>query len=211
MQSKDAMLMPVIRALGLDEACAQLLDKNEEIDVDSLNDVQAIYTLITRVGAALDVQEQAERFMGALEERINIVVHKLKFIEGSQRPKVLLAYDNELQQAIEDPYLRLLVETAGGRAYKPMLGDENPGLILVLAEKKNMYQLLGGLPDVLAQDEWKHTDAVKQNKVFLVDGQKKLTGNLVQIADDIELLAEIIFPQYFVFGEQGESWMKFEL
>lgn len=211
MQSKDAILTPIIEALGLDQACTQLLDKNEEINVEELGDIQAIYTLIVRVGEALDVQERAVALVEDLEERISIVIHKLKFIASDQRPKVLPMGDNELDQVIEDPYLRLLIETAGGRAYKPLLGDDNPGLLLFLAKEQSMYQLLGKLPAILAQEEWKHSDAVKQNKVFLIDGQKKLRGNLMHLAEDIELLAEIIFPQYFVFGEQGESWMKFEL
>jgi len=211
MQSKEAVLAPIIRTLGLDEACTQLLDKNEEINPYGITQIQDIYTLISHIGEALDVGERARSLVDELEERINIVIHKLKFIEASQKSKVLLAVDNQLQQDIDDPYQRLLIEAAGGRSYKSVLGDDNPGIIIVLAKDQNMYQLLSGLPLVLAEEEWRHTDAIKNNKVFLVDGQRKLDGNLVRVADDIELLAEIIFPQYFVFGEQGESWMKFEL
>jgi iron complex transport system substrate-binding protein len=211
MQNREAVLTPLINALDLDEACVKLLETNEEIDPIEISNIAQAYQLIADVGKALDVPHKAEALVDALEERINIVIHKLKFIEDGQKPKVLLLENNSLEDADERGYRRSLIEAAGGKPYKQELGDVNPGLIIFLAKEKGMYQLLGELPVILEQAEWKNTDAVKNNKIFLVDGIKHLQGNLLQIADDVELLAEILYPQYFVYGGSGESWLKFEL
>ncbi|MFC6099695.1 substrate-binding domain-containing protein [Olivibacter domesticus] len=210
MQNKEAILTPLINALDLDEACVKLLETNEEVNLLNITNIEQIYQWIADVGKALDVEKRAEALVEELEERINIVIHKLKFIEEGQKPKVLVVEHNALDDDGKG-YLRSIIETAGGKPYKPELGDTNPGLIVFLTKEKGMYELLGELPVTLEQVEWKNTDAVKNNKIFLVDGAKHLKGNLMQIADDVELLAEILYPQYFVYGGSGESWLKFEL
>lgn len=210
MQNKEAVLTPLINALDLDEACVKLLETNEEVNPLNITNIEQIYQVIADVGKALDVEKRAETLIEELEERINIVIHKLKFIEEGQKPKVLVVEHNALEDDGKG-YLRSIIETAGGKPYKPELGDTNPGLIVFLTKEKGMYELLGELPVTLEQAEWKNTDAVKNNKIFLVNGAKHLQGNLMQIADDVELLAEILYPQYFVYGGSGESWLKFEL
>lgn len=211
MQNKEAILIPLINAFGLDEACVKLLEKNEEIDPLGIISTEQVYQFITDVGQALDVTETAQTLVEDLQERINIVIHKLKFIEEGQKMKVLLVDSTFADEDDEKGYRRSLIEAAGGKSFKPELGDNNPGLIIFLTKEGGMYQLLGELPLMLKQGEWKNTDAVKNNKIFLVDGAKRLQGNLMQIADDVELLAEILYPQYFVYGGSGESWLKFEL
>jgi hypothetical protein len=34
-------------------------------------------------------------------------------------------------------------------------------------------------------------------------------GGSLDIVDKAELLAEIIYPKQFIFGYEGESWIKF--
>lgn len=210
-QNKEAVLTPLIKALGLDEACTKLVAANEEINSLDITKIEQVYELITAIGTALDVPENATTLVEDIEERVNIVVHKLKFIEEGQKLKVLLVGDALSEEDDNKEYFRSLIETAGGKSYKTELGDINPGLIIFLAKRKSIYQLLGELPAILEQSEWKNTEAVKNNKVFLVDATKHLQGNIIQVADDVELLAEILYPQYFVFGGSGESWLKFEL
>ena len=202
-------LRSLLKALDLDEACEQLLEITETSKIEQLTDVQQVYELISHIGQLFDVSAKAEEIRESLAERINIIIHKLKFIAEDQRPRVaLLRNGNEL---VRDNYLYTLVKTAGGRIYEPNTADNEASADLLIFLAEGMYQLLGELPVIVDQPIWKESDAIKKNKVFLIESNNHLQGNLLQIADDIELLAEIIYPQYFVYGENGESWMKFEL
>lgn len=204
-------LVAVIKALGLDEACVKLLENDIISRMAKLHQVDDVYEHIAVVGSKLNVSEKAGRLVEELAERTNIIVHKLKYIPDSQRPSVKIVVEDDLTHGAE-AYVNTVIKTAGGRVYAETgLADDGPELFIFLARNKSMFQLLGEVPALLAEEEWENTPAIKQNKVFLVDGEKHLRGALPEIADDVELLAELLYPQYFVFGQEGESWMKFEL
>ncbi|QNL50424.1 hypothetical protein H8S90_02025 [Olivibacter sp. SDN3] len=203
-------LVSVVKALELDEACVQLLEKYD-LGIDSIKTLSGVYDFILKVGDILNVTERASSLKESFEERINIVVHKLKFIDEDQRPRVGIIDNISSADVVQDAYLDSLVRTAGGKV--PMEGgvDLEPELLLVISKEKPIHELLFDLPSLLEQPMWKETAAVKNNKVFLLDGSKGLTKDVSKVADDVELLAEIMYPNYFIFGGDGESWMKFEL
>jgi len=208
MQNTDRFV-PLLKALGLDAACAQLLEVEEVIDVEQITAIQQVYHFIDHIGQLFDVAAKADELRENLEERINIIIHKLKFIDEQQRPIVALV--NEEGTLAHNNYLHTLVKTAGGRIYREGAIDQQENASTLIFFADGMYHMLGDLPQLLDQPAWKDSDAVKHNKVFLVEHTQHLSGNLLQLADDIELLAELIYPQYFVFSESGEGWMKFEL
>jgi len=208
MQNTDGFV-PLLKALDLDAACAQLLEVEEASDLEQITDIGQVFELINHIGRLFDVSPQAASLRETFEERINIIIHKLKFIDQQQRPFVALIHEDG--SLANHNYLHTLIRTAGGRVYQANEPDvqESAGTLIFLAD--GMYHMLGGLPQLLDQPVWKDSDAVKHNQVFLVEHTQQLNGNLLQVADDIELLAELIYPQYFVFSESGEGWMKFEL
>ncbi len=204
-------LVAVIKALGLDEACVKLLENDVVSRARRLHHVDEVYEYITAIGAKLNVSEKASLLIEALAERTNIIVHKLKYIPDNQRPSVKIFVAGDADEGTEG-YINTVIKTAGGRIYTDSItGGEGPELFIFLAKNKSMFQLLGEIPALLADEEWENTPAIKQNKIFLIDGEKRLRGVLPEIADDVELVAEVLYPQYFVFGQEGESWMKFEL
>lgn len=203
-------LVAIVEALAVDPACIQLLEKYD-LDTASIRTVTDVYTFIKQVGDILNVADKADVLCESLEERINIVIHKLKFIGEDQKPRVWVV-DNILSAgAVQDAYLDALVRTAGGKL--PMVGsaDLAPELLLIIAKEKPLHELLHVLPSVLDEPMWRETPAVKNNRVFLLDGRKRLTKDFSKVADDVEILAEMLYPTYFVYGGNGESWMQFEL
>ncbi|GAA4791254.1 hypothetical protein GCM10023231_18950 [Olivibacter ginsenosidimutans] len=202
---QDNGLRSLLEALDLDEACEQLLEIAETNKVEQLTDIQQVFDLISDIGRLFDVSAKAETLRENMEERIHIVIHKLKFIATDQRPRVALIQNGH--NLLRNHYLDTLIKTAGGRIVNP--DEADAGLLIFLAE--GMYQLLGELPVLLDQPQWKTSAAVEKNNVFLVEHSQHLQGNLLHAADDVELLAQLLYPQYFVFSESGASWMKFEL
>jgi len=53
--------------------------------------------------------------------------------------------------------------------------------------------------------------AVKNNRVFVADGNQYFNRPGPRIVDAVEILAEIINPKQFVFGYEGDGWIKFDL
>jgi len=51
--------------------------------------------------------------------------------------------------------------------------------------------------------------AVKSNRVYIADGNQYFNRPGPRIVDSIEILAEIIHPKQFIFGYEGDGWIKF--
>ena len=64
------------------------------------------------------------------------------------------------------------------------------------------------MPQLLQQPGFTAVKAVKNNRLYIV-GKDIYTGETLDIVDKAELLAEIIYPKQFIFGYEGEGWIKF--
>lgn len=173
---------------------------------------EELFRFIRKVGSDGDQTERAEELIFDLEERINIIKHKLKFIDEGQKPSVLVMSDVIPPVFETSHYLAHLIRIAGGKMYDAEIAEGkrfNPDVILLVAEQ--MERMFGGLANLLTLDEWQQTNAVKNNRVFLIDGGNNLQGMDTGLAADIEILGEIFYPQYLTFNGKGESWLQFEL
>jgi len=148
-----------------------------------------------------------------LEERINIIIHKLKFISEDQKPAVLVMTSVNPPEYEMNDRLHNILRMAGARVYDTQTsnGGEvfNPDLIIILADQ--FEKLFGDLGVLLSLEEWKQTNAVKNNRIYLVDEENNLSDDDSMLADDLELLAEIIYPQYLTYGGNGDKWVQFDV
>lgn len=171
-----------------------------------------LFTFIRKVGDEGDQSERAEEVVFDLEERINIVKHKLKFIDESVKPSVLVLSEVIPPVFETNHYLAQLIRMAGAKPYDAEVTEGkvfNPDVILLVAPQ--MEKMFGGLANLLMLEEWQQTNAVKNNRIFLVDGENHLQGMGISLASDVELLAEVFYPQYLTFSGKGESWLPFEM
>ena len=53
--------------------------------------------------------------------------------------------------------------------------------------------------------------AVKNNRLYIADGNQYFNRPGPRIVDSIEILAEIINPKQFIFGYEGEGWIRFSV
>jgi iron complex transport system substrate-binding protein len=186
-----------------------LLQKYSEVNLAT---EEELFSFIRKIGNEGNKEKEGEELIFDLEERINIVKHKLKFIDESQKPSVLFLSDVIPPVFETNPYLTHLIETSGARMYDVEAMDDelfNPDVILVVSEQ--MERLFGGLANLLMSEEWKNANAVKGNRIFLIDGGTNLQEFNINLASDVEILAEILYPQYLTFGGKGESWLQFEI
>jgi hypothetical protein len=131
-----------------------------------------------------------------LEERVDIIQHKIKFMD-----KVSVAILDTDNQASSNLYA--LLEVAGGTLqYDPL----NARVLIYVEQGYPMIQLMGVVPPLL-QEEW---PAVEFSRVYLWDDNAALTDSAEQAVNALEDLAEMLYPGYFVFGNEGLTWISFK-
>lgn len=140
-----------------------------------------------------------------LEEEIDIVIHKLKFIAADQRPSVLLLAQKTNFAPLINEQVSDIVKIAGGN----ILTDEtdNPDIIIVIQENDELYSTL---IDALQHSNYARTKAVQENHIFIIQ-QSDFGTDAESFTRDVEISAEIIQPKYFIFGRQGSDWVSFDL
>jgi iron complex transport system substrate-binding protein len=188
---------------------SNILQKYAEVNLATEGE---LFSFIRKIGNEENKEKEAEELIFDLEERINIVKHKLKFIDESVKPSVLILSDVIPPVFETSDYLSYLLTTAGGKVYNTELIEGqsfNPDVILVLSDQ--MERLFGGLANLLMIEDWRNTNAVKNNRIFLIEGGTNLQEFNLNFASDVEILAEILYPQYLTFGGKGESWIQFEM
>lgn len=140
-----------------------------------------------------------------IEERINIIIHKLKFITEDSIPIVNIQDFNNSFETIFTPLLEEKVKVAGGMLSQSL--TENTQIIIFTNESIELFQLL---PSFLKELRSNKVRAVLENKIFITKTNMH-SDNEEKYTQDVELLAEIIHPKHFVFGQEGKEWTRFNL
>jgi len=134
-----------------------------------------------------------------LEEEIDILVHKLKYIPQEQRPTVLVLAQKKAFEPLFNTYLQDVVAIAGGRLVHEKFDD--PSVVVLVRENGALY---GQIASLVEDAVLGRTDALRNNRLFIV--HKPDFGTSDDILPDVEIAAEIIQPKYFVYGREGKDW-----
>lgn len=150
------------------------------------------------------LQQSAPEKHEVLEEEINIIIHKLKFIPLEARPQV--EFVNRTADLIDREYLEEILEIAGAQI-NPLANS--PEQIDILIFKADSMNFLSTLPELI-NTEYGDYKAVQDNNIFII---LKPDFGLQEdnLLPDTEILAEIVQSKYFVYGHEGEQWIRFAL
>lgn len=131
-----------------------------------------------------------------LQERVEIIKHKIKFMD--KVPVACLDSHNKSNFAFEE-----IIISAGG-----ILHDfVNTSKVVIYLEKdKSMLDLMGVVPPLLDKS-W---PAVEYNRVYLMNGQNLHTDDAEDLVTAMEDIAEMLYPGFFVFGNEGIDWLSFK-
>ncbi|HTN20974.1 MAG TPA: cobalamin-binding protein [Pelobium sp.] len=203
----------------VEDALSDLLTKNTQLVSLSPNTLNDILREIKELALILDVEERGNQLIEDLQERIDLVKHKLKFFP--EKPKVaVIEWLSPLM--IAGNWIPELVEIAGGTPvlatngkHSPFVDwqqiyDINPDIIVIANCGFTINRTLQEIDLLLNQPGWRDLEAVKNNRVYIADGNAYFNRSGPRIVDTIEMLAEMITPKYFAFGYEGEGWIKFE-
>lgn len=177
-----------------------------------------VFESIRKVAVITDAAQRGEELIGELEERVEIIRHKLKFID--EKPGVAcIGWLSPLR--LTGSWLPELVAIAGGKTlqsgginlaggveFKDILAQD-PEIIVIMPCGFTVEQTLKEINLLLELEGWADLAAVKNNRLYIADGRHYFNRPGPRIVDSLEMLAEIIHPKQFIFGFEGEGWIKF--
>ena len=130
-----------------------------------------------------------------LQERLDIVEHKIKFMD--KMPVALLDVNNNPSYLLTEE-----IALAGGMIESDVM---NAAFIIYYQPGKMLTDLMREVPAVLDAD-WQ---AVKNNRIILLNddvNRERSAENAVSLIED---MAEMLHPGSFIFGHEGDKWIRF--
>lgn len=174
---------------------------------------------IRKVALALGEPARAETLIENLQERIAHVVAVTKRV--SEKPRVAcIEWVDPLMSA--GNWMPELVEFAGGENLFGVAGKHSPWMSweqLVKADPDIIFILPCGfdiarskqdLKLLQVKPEWEKLTAVQNEQVIIADGNQYFNRPGPRLVESLEILAEVIHPDLFAFGHEGQGWIRWK-
>jgi len=178
---------------------AKIISLKPEILSDILNDIKTI-------GNATNKEKQASGLIDNLQSRIDFIRNKT--INIKNKPKTCCIEWLE-PVIVSGNWVPEMIEIAGGtniigkhsrHSPKILLKDilkEDPDKIIITPCGFKIYQTINDIDLLIKKPEWKNLKAVKNNEVYIVDGNSYFNRPSQRIVDTLEILASVIHPKLF--------------
>jgi len=202
----------------VEEALENYLDKQSTIVSLQPNKLDDIFSDIATVAKALDVRAAGGELIENLQERVDIIRHKLKYVES--RPTVACIEWLE-PLMVSGNWIPELVGIAGGNSLLAEAGkhspfvkwedirQSDPEIIIIMPCGFSIERTMREIDLLLNLPGFSELQAVKNNRVYIADGNQYFNRPGPRIVDSIEIMTEIIHPKLFNFGYEGNGWIKF--
>ena len=172
---------------------------------------------IERVGVELDEPERSTRFVSALRQRMRDIQQQATAAE--RQPTVgCIEWLDPLMAAAN--WMPELLRMAGGENALGQPGQHSPKIefdrllevdpevILLMPCGFNMERTALELNVLTSKPGWNQLKAVRDQQVYLTDGNQYFNRPGPRMADSLEILAEILHPRMFRFGHEGSGWRR---
>lgn len=199
------------------KAVAKLTNSHPQIISLQPDTISDVWADIQRVGETLNVDWQP--IVSSLQERVKICQAQCQNIQ-SQPPKVAcIEWTDPLMLA--GNWIPELVEMAGGKPIGGVTGQHSPRISwdeLVAADPDTIIFMPCGFDldrtrieaqPLTQHPQWQQLAAVKQNRVYITDGNAYFNRPGPRLVESLEILTEILNPQVCNYGHYLTSWAKF--
>jgi iron complex transport system substrate-binding protein len=183
------------------------------------NDLGDVWNDIRRVAESLGVPDRAEELIESLTERLAAIGAQAR--EAASRPSVaaiewlgpLMAGGNWMPELIEIAGGRTLFMQAGEHSSWlewPSLIEADPDVVLLLPCGFKIRQTIRDLNLVTDNPAWVDLRAVKEGRVYIIDGHHFFNRPGPRLVESAEIVAEILHPERFSFGHRGTGWISID-
>ena len=201
----------------VEQAVCELVASEPKIVSLEPMDLGDVFTDIRAVAAALGRPVRAERLNAGLTARLDAIRERSGAL--GKRPVIAcIEWIDPLMHA--ENWVPELVEIAGGRV---MLGEAgrhsgyfefermveaDPDVIAVMPCGFDIPRTAAEMPPLAAQPGWSELSAVRNDRVFLTDGNQYFNRPGPRVVESAEILAELLHPEVFDFGHRGSGWTE---
>jgi iron complex transport system substrate-binding protein len=201
----------------VEQAVCDWLDSRPRIVSLAPNALADVWEDIRRVADALSVSERGAALVQRLQQRMAAIAEKARTLR--ERPTVACIEWIEPLMASGN-WMPELVEMAGGvnffgesGKHAPwmtweQLRDRNPDVIVVLPCGFDIQRTQQEMLHLTNKPEWPRLRAVREGRVFLTDGNQFFNRPGPRLVESLEILAEILHPEAFRFGQEGKGWQR---
>ncbi len=202
------------------EAVEQLAECRATIVSLEPNALDDVWADIQRVADAVEVPERGRRLIRELRDRMARIAETAK--RAAARPRVACIEWIEPLMASGN-WMPELVELAGGvnlfgeaGKHSPWLTwddlqAKDPDVILVLPCGFDIPRTQQEMQALTRRPDWTELRAVRDQRLYLLDGNQYFNRPGPRLVESLEILAEILHPDLFQFSHQGTGWISASL
>ena len=201
----------------VERAVCQLTERPAKIVALEPNRLGDVWDDIRRVADALGAPERGETLVGELRARVLGVAVRAGPL--TSKPTVAdIEWIDPLMSA--GNWMPELVEMAGGVNLFGEAGKHSPWLqwddvvakdpeVLVVSPCGfGIARTMEEMPQLTARPEWPALRAVREGRVYVVDGNAYFHRPGPRLVESLEILAEILHPERFSFGHQDVAYRQ---
>jgi iron complex transport system substrate-binding protein len=202
----------------VEAALCDWLDSRPQIVSLEPNSLADVWNDIRRTAAALRAPERGERLDAHLRQRMLAIAERARSI--NRKPTVAcIEWIDPLMAA--GNWMPELVEMAGGINLFGLAGKhspwttwddlraKDPDVVIVLPCGFDIPRTREEMPALARQPGWLDLRAVREQRVFLADGNQYFNRPGPRLAESLEILAELLHPSVFSFGHHNRGWEHF--
>jgi iron complex transport system substrate-binding protein len=201
----------------VEEAVCQWMDGRPQVVALAPNCLADVWVDMAKVAEVLDVADGGLSVVSRLQQRMARITEKAKAL--THRPTVAcLEWIKPLMSA--GNWTPELVEMAGGRnlfgsagQHAPWMSWEelhqaDPEIIFVMPCGFDIERSMTEMPLLGAEVGWHEMRAVREDRVFVVDGNQYFNRPGPRLVESLEILAELLHPREFDFEHEGSGWQR---
>ncbi|QLG49419.1 cobalamin-binding protein [Natrinema halophilum] len=198
------------------EAAVDRISADPEIVPTDPHTVDDVLADVTRIGDAIDRAERARKVRQDLESRIDAIRNRTADLPTADRPRVAI-FDWTDPVMIAGHWTAELVDWAGGAYGLADIGDRSrprewediraydPEVLIVAPCGFGLEQIARNSEDLRQRDGWEDLTAVREDRVWAMDGDHFLNRPGARLVETLEALAPIVRPDRFDTEETLEG------
>lgn len=174
-----------------------------------------VWSDIRRIAAVCGVANRGEALVGALRARVEAIAARGRAV--AQKPAVAcIEWLDPLMAA--GNWVPEVVALAGGRnlfgepgRHSPWLDWEqlrrqDPDVMVVMPCGFDLARTRREMPALTQRPDWDLLGAVRNRRVYLVDGNQYFNRPGPRLVDSLEILAEMLHPEIFPTAGKADRW-----
>ena len=215
--TQDHCHVCAVSLADVEEAVCRMISSNPTVVSLHPDTLEDIWDDIRKVAGALDDPAAGDRLVESLQRRLDEIRTKAA---SATKPRVaFIEWVEPLM--VGGNWAPQQIEIAGGEdvlgkvgAHSPQIPFEKlaatqPDVIIVSPCGFDIPRTLEEMPLLTQQPEWRKLPAVRNDRVYVADGNQFFNRPGPRVVESTEICAEIFHPDLFNFGHENAAWQPF--